>query len=290
MTIKLITATTVAFDDAGDFDAAGTRQLFDYLHAAGVRYVFTPGTTAEFTALSDAERLEIIRLALAVFGTEGVYAHVGAAATRQAVQLARAAVAAGATRLAAITPFFVTAGPVSVQEYYRAITEAVPGVAVYVYVFPDRATTEVSPETLAQLATIPGVAGVKLSGMSTDVVATYIAAVPADFEVYSGNDREVVALAARGGAGIVSGISNVYPEVFVDVVDAINAGEDATGRQARIDQVVASVAGGDIRLLKLGVARRGLPAGPARVSVEPPSSDAVARLDETVAEQLEAAR
>ncbi|GAP53636.1 4-hydroxy-tetrahydrodipicolinate synthase [Arthrobacter sp. Hiyo6] len=116
--------------------------------------------------------------------------------------------------------------------------------------------------------------------MSTETVRTYIKAVPADFEVYSGNDREVIRLAESGGAGIVSGISTVYPKVFVDAVAAINTGGDAAAFQDEIDQVVASVGGGDISLLKAGVAMKGLPAGPTRVSLEPPTLEALAALSE----------
>ncbi|GAP53635.1 4-hydroxy-tetrahydrodipicolinate synthase [Arthrobacter sp. Hiyo6] len=150
--IKLICATIAPFTEAGDLDRDGTNTLFASLKDSGIDYVFTPGTTAEFTSLTDDERLEIIRTALKIFGSDGVFAHVGAATTRQAVELAKRAREIGATRLAAITPYFVTAGPTSVIDYYRALAAVAPGAQIYVYVFPDRATTQVSPETLAKLA------------------------------------------------------------------------------------------------------------------------------------------
>lgn len=282
MTLSLICATIAPFTSEGDLDLEGTRALFEDLKANGIGAVFTPGTTAEFIALTDDERLEIVRIALDVFGPEGVFAHVGAAATRQTVSLARRARDLGAVRLAAITPYFVTAGQRAVIAHYRALAEAVPDAKVYVYAFPARATTELEPDTLAELAHIPGIVGAKLSGMGVDAVERYLEAVPSTFEVYSGNDREVIALAARGAAGIVSGISTVFPRLFADVVSAINSGEDVGRRQPEIDDAVSAVAAGDIGFLKAGVSLRGLPAGPVRVALDPPTPEEASRLAEVL--------
>src|SRR5271156_3036165 len=117
--IKLICATTVPFLEDGELDRAGLPVLFRAIKDSGIEYVFTPGTTAEFPSLSDAERLEVIEAALKVFGADGVFAHVGAATARQAAALARAAARLGARRFAAITPYFVTAGPESTCQYYE---------------------------------------------------------------------------------------------------------------------------------------------------------------------------
>lgn len=280
---ELICAPITPFRQDGELDEPGTRVLFEAIRASGIEAVFAPGTTGEFTALTDAERMAVIRCALEVFGPDGVYAHVGAATTRQAVPLARAAHDLGATRLAAITPYYTTAGPVALAEYYRALAAAVPRAEFYVYVFPARATTTVSPAELAALATIPGVAGAKISGLSTEQVAEYIRAVPAGFRVFAGNDIDLVRLAAVGGAGVVSGVSGVFPAPFVAATAALDSEQDASPFQPAIDRAVEAAGGGDIRLLKVGVATRGLPAGPARVSLDPPTDAQLALLRQALA-------
>lgn len=280
---ELICAPITPFRQDGELDEPGTRVLFEAIRASGIEAVFAPGTTGEFTALTDAERMAVIRCALEVFGPDGVYAHVGAATTRQAVPLARAAHDLGATRLAAITPYYTTAGPVALAEYYRALAAAVPRAEFYVYVFPARATTTVSPAELAALATIPGVAGAKISGLSTEQVAEYIRAVPAGFRVFAGNDIDLVRLAAVGGAGVVSGVSGVFPAPFVAATAALVSEQDASPFQPAIDRAVEAAGGGDIRLLKVGVATRGLPAGPARVSLDPPTDAQLALLRQALA-------
>lgn len=277
--IKVICAAVTPFTEAGELDRNGLPHLFRAIKESGIDAVFTPGTTGEFTALDAEERLAVIAAALEVFGADGVYAHVGAASGREAARLARAAFELGARRLAAITPYFVTAGPAAVADYYRAIAEAVPEAEIYVYIFQARATTDVTPEQLAELSRIPGIVGAKISGLPTDRVAEYIAAVDDDFVVYSGNDREFIPVIQAGGNGIVTGVSGVFPAPFIAAKIALSSGEkDLRKRQRDIDEAVERTGGGDFGMLKLGTQLRGLPSGPLRIALDPVPTETAARL------------
>jgi 4-hydroxy-tetrahydrodipicolinate synthase len=282
--LRLICATTVPFAENGDLDADGLAALFGSLRATGFRYVFAAGTTGEFIALSDDERMKVIAAALEVFGPAGVYAHVGAATARGAVRLTRRAAEAGVQRFAAITPYFLEAGPQAVRHYYEAIAERLAGGELYAYIFPARATTSVSPEALAELALLDGMRGAKLSGLPVSSVAQYVAAAPPGFSIFSGNDRDVPELASIGAAGLVSGVSAVFPSLFLDAISAINRGDDIGRYRQEIDRAVDAVAGGDIGLLKAGVSSRGLPAGPLRVSIDPPEAAALRKLQHRLGE------
>ena len=103
----LVSAVPVPFDDNGDLDVNGQKTLLRHLLDAGIGGVFIAGTTGEFTALDDDERAAVLSAALEVYGADAVYMHVGAAAARQAESLTAQAVALGARRLAAITPFYL---------------------------------------------------------------------------------------------------------------------------------------------------------------------------------------
>ena len=116
MSIQLIPAVPVPFLADGALDEKGLAPLYGFLDDAGVDGVFVSGTTGEFPALDDAERDVVLTEALAVFGPERVYAHVGAASARQAERLAARAVALGATTLAAITPYYLPAGPAGARR------------------------------------------------------------------------------------------------------------------------------------------------------------------------------
>jgi 4-hydroxy-tetrahydrodipicolinate synthase len=272
-TATLVSAVPVPFTANGDLDRAGLQPLYRFLAAAGVDGVFTAGTTGEFTALDDDERETVLVEALEVFGPDRVHAHVGAASARQATRLAVRAVALGARNLAAITPYYLQAGPEALIDYYRRL-DAVAGEArLHVYLYGARSTTTVTPAQLARLAEIPSVAGAKISGEPSSRVLEYVRAVPEGFAVYSGNDVEFGEFVRAGGTGGVSGVSSVFPEPFVDLADALRRGDEhaAGAAQDRVKRAVEAVEGADIALIKAGLTLRGLPAGPIRVALEQPS-------------------
>jgi len=285
---QLIAAPVTVFGDDGELDLDATRSLFGWLQESGVDGLFTPGTTGEFTALDDDERLAVIEAALEVFGAASVIAHIGAASTRQTVRLAQAAQRLGATRLAAITPYYFPAGEQSLVDHMTRVTDAAPEASHYLYVFPPRAVTTVAPETLARLAELPGVVGAKISGLNFAAHEAYREAAPAGFELYSGNDIDLVRLADAGFTGVISGVSNVFPELFVAAARALNAGDGASELQPRIDEAVAATGVADIGLLKAGLRRRGLAAGIPRISIDAPDDAARAILEDSA--QFEPAR
>lgn len=268
----LVPAVPVPFTADGDLDGAGLAPLYRSLDAAGVDGVFTAGTTGEFTALDDAERETVLTEALAVFGPERVYHHVGAASARHAERLTARAVALGARNLAAITPFYLPAGPRALLDYYRRLDAVAGGARLFVYLYAARTTTTVTPAQLAELAEIPSVAGAKISGEPTSRVLEYVRAAPG-LVVYSGNDIEFGDVVRAGVAGGVSGVSSVFPKPFVALADALRRGDEqaAAAAQDRVKQAVHAVAGADIALIKAGLDLQGLPAGPPRVALDPPS-------------------
>jgi 4-hydroxy-tetrahydrodipicolinate synthase len=279
-----ICATVTPFTADGDLDVSGLRPLFEAIRESGFNHVFVAGTTGEFTALDDDERLTVLAAALEVFGTDGVFGHVGAATTRQTVRLARAARQAGLRRLAAITPYYLPAGPQATLEHYRTLTRAVPDAEWYAYVFPHRAVTDVDPASLARIAELPGMAGAKLSGRSTAEVIPYLDAVAgSDFAIFSGADRELPTLSRTACAGIVTGVGGVFPEPFLRGAAGLPGGTELSALQAEIDTAVDLLAAGNLRLVKAGVAARGLPAGPVRVSVDQPPAAALEALRIAVA-------
>ncbi len=181
-----------------------------------------------------------------MFGADAVYAHVGAAAARQAERLTAQAVALGARRLAAITPFYLPADPAALMDYYRRLAAVAGDARIYVYLFAARTGVSVTPGELAELATIPAVAGAKISGELRAVVLQYVDAVPDGFEVYSGNDVEFGDF-VRAGTGDLRG--------------------PGPGRAGR-----ARHRRGNIALLKAGLSLQGLPAVPTRVALDQPTA------------------
>ena len=195
----VITAVPTPFTEAGGLDIAAARRLFGFI-AETTGQMFVAGTTGEFPALDDSEHLTLIEVALDMAGPQRVVAHVGAADAYRARRLTEAAVVLGATRLAAITPYFLVPGPGEIADYFEQVSGAAPGCEVYAYVYPEPTGVTVRPGQLAEIATAAGLAGAKLSSTNDGAAfAAFVAAAPPGFRLYSGDDRDPRAVAAAGG-------------------------------------------------------------------------------------------
>ncbi|MGZ0211848.1 MAG: dihydrodipicolinate synthase family protein [Actinomycetales bacterium] len=266
----VITATPTLFTKDESLDHDAIRSHVEWLHEQGVDALFPAGTSGEFPSLTDDERIEILEICLDVFAADSVYFHVGAATARQAENLVRRAVALGATRMAAVTPFFQPAPEDHVVEYYKRLVDAAAGAEIYAYLFEARTTTQSMPSILTRLIEV-GVAGVKLSGEPDDRVEQFLAAAPEGFTVFSGNDVSFGWLITSGGHGIISGVSSAYPEPFVKLRDALIADDAAaiSEWQTKVEQAVTAVQAGSLTHLKAGIAARGFNASPVRSAVAP---------------------
>jgi 4-hydroxy-tetrahydrodipicolinate synthase len=265
----------------GELDLEANRAL--YKHVAGLLDgLFVAGTTGEFPALDDSERLSLIELALAEAGPDRVIAHVGAPDARRCARLAQAAAALGATRLAAITPYYLPARPDELTAHYARIRDAAPGPELYAYIFPERTGLHVSAALFSQVAATAGLDGVKLSGSAADDVAGFAAAAPG-VAIFSGDDSDPAATMRAGGTGLISGRGSAYPEVYAALTAALAAGdqESAARHQQALDRIVAL--GQSIGRLKYAVALRGLGGTTARMTVDPPDAEVAAAIAAEVA-------
>ena len=269
----VFSAVPTLFSAEGELDPGANRALYK-LVASLVDGLFVAGTSGEFPALEDAERLSLFELALAEAGPDRVIAHVGAPDARHAGRLARAATALGAARLAAITPYYLPARPDELTAHYRQIRDAAPDAELYAYIFPERTGLHVPAPLLAEVAEAAGLAGAKISGSAAAGLAGYLAAAPG-LRIFSGNDADPWATMRAGGAGVISGRSGAYPEVYAAL-------RDDPAQQERLDRVVAL--GASIGRVKHALRARGLAgSAAARMTVDPPDPDLAAAIAAEVA-------
>jgi 4-hydroxy-tetrahydrodipicolinate synthase len=274
----VFSAVPTLFGADGELDPGANRALYGLVNGL-VDGLFVAGTTGEFPALEDAERLSLFELALAEAGPDRVIAHIGAPDARHAARLARGAVALGATRIAAITPYYLPARPDELAGHYRRIRDAAPGPELYAYIFPERTGLDVPPPLFAQVAGLAGLAGAKVSGSASADLAGYVAAAPG-LRIFSGNDASPWASMRAGGAGVISGRSSAYPEVYAALCNATPGHDKA--EQERLDRIVAL--GASIGRLKHALQVRGLARSPAaRMTVDPPDPGVAAAIAAEVA-------
>ena len=271
----VFSAVPTLFGASGELDPDANRALYK-LVAGLVDGLFVAGTTGEFPALEDAERLALFEMALAEAGPDRVIAHIGAPDARHASRLAQAAAALGAERIAAITPYYLPARPDELATHYRRIRDAAPGPELYAYIFPERTGLPVPPPLFAQVAEAAGLAGAKVSGSAAADLADYVTAAPG-VAIFSGNDANPAATMRAGGAGVISGRSSAYPEVYAAL-------RHQPGEQGRLDRIVAL--GASIGRIKHALQLRGLASTAARMTVDPPDPDTAAAIAAEVAALL----
>lgn len=276
----IFTAIPVAFGDDGLPSEEGNTAILSKCARSGVEGAFVLGTTGEFLSLSEDERRSLTRLSLKVLANKRVVVHVGAPSFHQVARLIAIAREEGAKDIAAITPHFLPATDAALLDFYTNVSEVSDGLNVFVYLFKDRTGITVSPELMAEIARLPNIIGVKISGESLETVAIYRNALPDDFLVLTGSDREIGRLTDVGADGVISGIASVYPEPFVAMAEAVEQGDrEAVERlQPDVDAVVDGLLG-DIERLKAGLRRQGIKAGYARMSIGLPSAEADRQLD-----------
>jgi 4-hydroxy-tetrahydrodipicolinate synthase len=282
----VFSAVPTLFGSDGEVDPGANQALYKLLTGL-LDGVFVAGTTGEFPALDDAERLSLIELALAEAGPDRVIAHVGAPDARHSARLARGAAALGATQLAAITPYYLPARPDEVGDHYRRIRDAAPDVDLFAYIFPERTGVRVSPTLFAAVASpdSAGLAGAKLSGSAPADLAGYVASAPG-LRFFSGDDSNPGSVVRAGGTGVISGRSSAYPEVYASLAAALAAGDLAAAarHQAVLDRIVAL--GASIGRLKYALELRGRGGTTARMTVDPPDASVSAAIAAEVAKLL----
>lgn len=275
----ILTAVPVAFFEDGGLDLEGSRAILRKVAASDVEGALVLGTTGEFPSLSEAERGELTRASLEELKGKRVVVHVGAASAYEVKRLIDQARALGATEIAVLTPYYLSFTDEPVFDFFRDVVAHAEGLRTYAYVFRERTGFAVSEELLARIAELPGVVGAKISGESLEQVARYRAAVPADFELWTGADRDLGQAADFGAQGVISGIASVFPEPFTELTAALAAGDEDAAAVAEL-QVHAAVdlIKGDMGRMKVALTMQGIAAGTTRMPIQPPTEDVIQQI------------
>jgi 4-hydroxy-tetrahydrodipicolinate synthase len=225
------TALVTPFTKTGALDEAAVRQLARRQVDAGVHVLVPCGTTGETPTLSSAERARVVEIvAEEAEGRSLVLAGAGGYDTREVIHAAEEMARAGANGLLSVTPYYNKPTPEGLYQHYKAIAEST-SLPIIVYNVPGRTGCNVDPATLARLATIKNIVGVKEASGNMTQMAEIVRAVPDDFLVLSGDDALTLPLMAIGGRGIISVASNEVPAEMVQMVEAAERGDYATARR-----------------------------------------------------------
>jgi 4-hydroxy-tetrahydrodipicolinate synthase len=220
----VITALVTPFR-AGSVDEEALRKLVSEQIAAGVDGLVPVGTTGESPTVTVEEHIQIIRIVIDEAKKRvPIIAGTGANSTKEAIELSRAAKAAGADGMLQVTPYYNKPTQDGLYRHFKAIIDEVP-LPTVLYNVPGRTACDLLPETIARLCELPQVVAVKEATGSAQRAAQILSRCGDRLVVLSGDDATAFALYALGAKGCISVISNVVPGDMAAMWDAAAAGD-----------------------------------------------------------------
>jgi 4-hydroxy-tetrahydrodipicolinate synthase len=224
------TAMITPFTPSGALDEGAIRRLTRRQVDAGIDFLVPCGTTGETPTLSADERRRVVELVVdEAAGRVPVMAGAGGYDTREVIHTVAAMQAIGVQGILSVTPYYNKPTQEGVYQHYKAIAAGTP-LPIVVYNVPSRTGCNVEPATLARLAAVPNIVGVKEASGNITQMAEVLRVVPKTFVVLSGDDAITLPLMAIGGRGIISVASNEVPAEMVSLVREAASGNFAAAR------------------------------------------------------------
>jgi len=273
-------ATPMKADE--ELDLPRLRWFLEYQLTSGVHGVFVLGTNSEFYALDEAEKQAVMATAVEqVQRRVPVFAGTGAESTREAIRLTRLAEKEGVDGVSVITPYFVLPTQQEIFDHFRRIAEST---SLPVVLYNNPATcggVKIEIDTVARLAEIPNILGIKDSSGDLQNTQEYVRVVPPRFSVLMGRDTLIFTGLLMGARGAVPATGNIAPRLLVEIYERFVKGDLDGSRAAqlrlnplRLALMLCTAPGG----VKAALDMLGMSIGPCRSPVSGLAPDKKARL------------
>jgi 4-hydroxy-tetrahydrodipicolinate synthase len=225
-----ITALITPFKD-GKVDRDAFARIVDWQIKEGTSALVPVGTTGESPTLSHEEHKEVVALCVeAAKKRVPVIAGTGSNNTAEVIDFTQHAKKAGADAQLVVTPYYNKPTQDGLYQHYKALHDAVE-LPIIIYNIPPRCVIDMSVETMARLAKLPRIVGVKdATGDLTRPLKTRLACGP-NFAILSGDDGVALATLAQSGDGCISVTSNIAPRLCADMHKAWHKGDFAAARK-----------------------------------------------------------
>lgn len=223
-----IVALVTPMDESGAVDKESLKELVEFHINQGTDAIVAVGTTGESATLDEEEHCDVI--ASAVNYADGripIIAGTGANSTREAIELTQRAKEAGADACLLVTPYYNKPTQEGLYLHYKAIAEAVD-IPQILYNVPGRTACDMLPETVARLAPIGNIVGVKEATGDLRRVEPLRRLCGDDFALYSGDDASACEFCLLGGNGVITVTGNVAAALMHQMVMAAINGDRET--------------------------------------------------------------
>ena len=226
---SMVAIVTPFRNGAVDEKALGT--LVEFQVENGTEVIVPCGTTGESATLTHEEHERVVKLVVeAVRGRCKVLAGTGSNNTEEAIRLTKYAKDAGADGALLITPYYNKPTQEGLYRHFEAVARAVD-LPLVLYNVPGRTALQIAPETVARLAALESVVGIKEASGSLQYVSKVVELCGENFAVISGDDFTTLPILAVGGVGVISVTANVVPADVRAMIDAFQSGNVRRARE-----------------------------------------------------------
>ena len=238
---NILTPVVTAFDKYGNIDIQANMNIYEYLIKGGVNGLVIMGSTGEFFGMRMEQKKQLIDLAVRYAYRIKIIIGTGCMRVDDTVELSNYALKAGAHGVMIVSPYYFKLSAASLESYYNAVASQIKG-NIYVYNYPERTSHDLSPELALKIVrknkNIIGYKDTVTNFEHTRKLIDVMREEFPDFIILSGFDEFLLHNVLSGGDGCIGGLSNLYPELFKNLVDGINERnmEKAFKYQQLIDQ------------------------------------------------------
>ncbi len=253
-------------NDDGTFNYEKWGEHLDHLADAGINGVLLFGSIGEFYTFSTQQKIDALHFAINRVGDRmDVLFGIGSTDMNESKELMLAAKEAGATAVVSIVPYYFGPSDTTCVSYYQELSQTAD-IPIILYNFPARTNVDLTPELVAEIVraapTVKGIKDTVDTASHTRLMVEKVHEVDPTFSVLSGYDEYYLTNRISGGNGVLSGLTNVEPETFVEMNHAYNTGDmdTAVSCAKRIAHLMDLYNVGDlfISAIKGGVKAKGL--------------------------------
>jgi 4-hydroxy-tetrahydrodipicolinate synthase len=286
-------ATPFKEDQSVDYEAAVSiaRKLIDDHLADSISLT---GTFGEFFSMTFDERLELFRVIKEAVGKRiPLVACTGCASTPETIALSKKAEELGYELLMVVTPYYIKVNQEQIYNHYKKVAESVKA-DLMIYNIPFFAGVNVNPETVAELAKIPNIVGIKEEAkLNPKQITDILNATPEDFIIYTGAETMVLEAFAQGGTrrigGVVSAAAHILGQQIRAMLDAFLAGKlqeaaDSQRQFIKLQRIMAQNGKFGVCLYKDAMRLVGYNAGYPRLPLTPGTPEEIAKVKEVMRE------
>ena len=223
-------ALVTPFTEDGRVDYEALRRLVEFHVVSGTSGIVPCGTTGESPTLSVEEHSSVIKAVVAMAaGRIKVVAGTGSNNTDEAIALTRFAEDVGADGALIVCPYYNKPSQEGIYRHYKKISVDVE-IPIVIYSIVGRCGVNIEPETVANLAVLGNIVGIKEASGNIDQMSRIVEMTPDDFQLISGDDSLTLPIMSIGGVGVISVLANVLPKEVATLVKLYEGGNGAEAR------------------------------------------------------------